>query len=356
VTSGGATAPAPGDSDLSEILSQTEIEKLLAELQGGQAEGGVEPGSTPVSSVSAPAPGIPVPTSSRTVTYEVYDFRRPDKFAKDQLRTLQMVHETFARLASSGLSAYLRCPVQVELISLEQVPYEEYLLSINKSVFTIISLPPLNGQAVIEIEFSLVFAILDRMLGGTGRAFDRSSLTDIERPLVTQVLERLFSALKTSWETIVMVSPSVEGMETSPQFVQVAPRNDIVVTVLLEVKVGSQRGAMSLCIPYLVLKPITSKLGAQTWYYSGERKATSTTRNMLSYHVGRVPVVCTVELGTASINVGEFLELKPGDIVKLSEETTADMLLKVGDLAKFYGRPAVSGRKIVFTISGRVPE
>jgi len=338
------------------MLSQAEIESLLAELSQAQDEVAGDP--LPPSGVpGSMATMHPAPIkNSRTIAYEVYDFRRPDKFAKDQLRTLQMLHETFARLSSSQLAAYLRTPVHVELISLEQVPYEEYLLSINKSVFTIISLPPLTGQAVLELEFSLIFTILDRMLGGTGKGFDRSTLSDIERPLLTQVLEKLFQSLKTAWETVVMIGPGVEGMETSAQFVQVAPPSDIVITVLFEVRIGPTRGAMSLCIPYIVLKPITSKLSAQKWFATGERKSSAITRGMLGSHVNRVQVPCAVRLGTSQLTMHELLNLTVGDILPLDQETGDEMILEVGNVDKFYGHPSISGKKVIFNITGRAAE
>ncbi len=342
---------------MSEILSQAEIEALLAELQtsgGEESVGDSAPAGVGASGQGTPGDFAAAPNSKRTIAYEVYDFRRPDKFAKDQLRTLQMLHETFGRLATSSLSAYLRSPAQVEMISLEQVPYEEYLLSINKSVFAIISLAPLNGQAVFELEFSLVFTILDRLLGGTGRGFDRSTLTDIERPLVTQVLERFFGALKSAWESIIMISPGVEGIETSSQFVQVAPPNDIVITILFEVRVGSQRGAMSLCIPYQVLKPVTAKLSATKWFSSGPKRTSPAMKSLLSWHVQRVPVPCAVQLGTTRLHVRDFLSLRHGDILKLDQETGSEMLLTVDRIPKFHGRPAIAGRKVIFNIHDRV--
>ena len=178
---------------MSEILSQNEIEALLNSLSGAEPEGalgsfgpspGPPRGQGPVSTFLPP-----VKAGGRTVAYEVYDFRRPDKLSKDQLRTLQQLNETFARLISSGLSAYLRTPVQIDLVALEQVPYEDYLRGINHSVFTIMSLPPLAGQAVLEMEFGLVFTMIDRMLGGPGKAISRTNLTDIERPLLRQTIE-----------------------------------------------------------------------------------------------------------------------------------------------------------------------
>ncbi len=347
---------------MSEILSQAEIEALLNSLNGAtpQAAGSLA-GSAPDGPPRASGSSQRLATTSRAgtrtaVAYEIYDFRRPDKFSKDQLRTLQMLHETFARLAGSNLSAYLRAPVTIDLISLEQVPYEEYLRSINQSVFTIMSLPPLTGQAVLEIEFGLVFTMIDRVLGGPGKSINRTNLTDIERPLIRQTIERMFQALKSAWEGVVIVNPGIEGMETSSQFVQIAPPNDIVVTILFEVKVGNQRSAMSLCIPYLVLKPITTKLSAQKWFVSGSRRHSPASKRLLTHQVNQSKVDCAVRLGEASVTVHEFLNLQPGDLLKLNQYTKDDLRFLVGDVPKFLGKPALEGKKLVFAITDPITE
>ncbi|RYG20894.1 flagellar motor switch protein FliM, partial [bacterium] len=298
----------------------------------------------------------PIKAGGRTVAYEVYDFRRPDKLSKDQLRTLQQVNETFARLMGSTLSAYLRTQVQIDLVALEQVPYEDYLRGINHSVFTIMSLPPLTGQAVLEMEFGLVFTMIDRMLGGPGKPIGRTNLTDIERPLLRQTIERMFAALKTAWEGVVMINPTVEGTESSAQFVQVAPPTDVAVTILFEVRMGGARHAMSLCIPYTVLKPITSKLSAQKWFAGGTRKATSTTRLQLSQQVQDAKVDLSVCLGQTTLTMGDFVALRPGDTIRLGQPVAEPLVLNVGGVSKFAGRPALQGRKIVFAVVGRTKE
>lgn len=339
---------------MSEILSQAEIEALLNSLNTEEGDAGSpEPAAQ---TAAAPTPRTRSNRPKQTIAYEIYDFRRPDKFSKDQLRTLQMLHETFARLAGSSLSAYLRTPVAVDLISLEQVPYEEYLRSINQSVFTILSLPPLSGQAVLECEFSLIFSMIDRMLGGPGKGIPRNVLTDIERPLVRQILDRLFGALKTAWEGVVMVNPGIEGMETSAQFVQIAPPSDIVVTVLLEVKVGNQRGAMSLCVPYVVLKPITTKLSGQKWFATNNRKSGKGARAVLSQKLQNARVECSVHLGNATITMNEFVNLKPGDIVRLDQRTERELRLLIGNVPKFHGKPALQGKNVVFAVSHPIEE
>lgn len=338
---------------MSDILSQAEIEALLSSLAAGEdvAPAGIDvPVATPAG--GGPAFGGSVLQKPRTtVAYEVYDFRRPDKFSKEQLRTLQMLHETFGRLAATSLSASLRCPVGIDLISLEQVPYEEYLRSINSSVFTIISLPPLNGQAVLEIEFSLVFTMIDKLLGGPGRAVNRNNLTDIEIPLLRQILDRMFHALKSAWEGVVIVNPGIEGIETSAQFVQIAPPNDIVVSILFELNIGDMQGAMSLCIPYMLLKPITTKLSAQKWFASTTRKNAGANRKLISKQLLDTQVPCVVQLGRCPITIKDFVRLRNGDVLRLDQKTESDLKMYVGNRPKFFVQPLRDGRKIVFSVT-----
>ncbi len=352
---------------MSEILSQSEIEALLSSLSGDGDSGGGLSATAPPPRNGPPPPrptgggssgGMstflpPIKAGGRTVAYEVYDFRRPDKLSKDQLRTLQQINETFARLTSSALSAYLRTPVQIDLVALEQVPYEDYLRGINSSVFTLISLPPLSGQAVLEMEFGLVFTMIDRMLGGPGKAINRTNLTDIERPLLRQTIDRMFSALRTAWEGVMLINPTVEGTETSAQFVQIAPPTDVAVTILFEVRMGGARHAMSLCIPYQVLKPVTAKLSAQKWFSGGARKATPTTRLQLSRQVQDAEVELSVRLGETTVGLGEFVALRPGDVLRLQQPTEEPLTLSVAGVPKFVGRPAMQGKKIVFAVVGR---
>jgi flagellar motor switch protein FliM len=336
---------------LPEILSQAEIDAVLASIGGGG--GGI---NHPAPEAVAPSSAMMRNTVRPSVPYEMYDFRRPDKFSKDQLRTLQMLHETFARLAGTSLSALLRTPVNIDLISLEQVPYEEYLRSISQSVFAITSLPPLTGQAVLEVEFALVFTMIDRLLGGPGRSISRTNLTDIEKPLVRTTIERMFQSFKNAWEGIVVVNPGIEGLETSSQFVQIAPPNDIVVTILFEVKIGTQRNAMSLCIPYLVLKPITAKLSAQKWVASANRRHSPAARRMLSTQISHTHVDCKIRLGQATLLFDELSNLKPGDVVRLTRKSTDELELLVGEVPKFHGKPATRGRKLVFSVTDPIEE
>ncbi len=287
--------------------------------------------------------------------WETYDFRRPDKLSKDQLRTLQMVHESFARLSTSALSAFLRTPVQVELMSVDQVPYEEYLRTVNESVFTIVNLAPLSGQSLLEVEFTIAFAMIDRMLGGAGKPLTRTALTEIEKPLVSHLAEKMLSALRSAWESIVILHPKVEYVETSAQFINIVPPTDIVVTLLFEIRFGEHRGAMSLCIPYLLIKPLGTKLSGQKWVSSVHKKRSPKTRLLVANEIVKSRVECRAELGATTITVREFLSLKEGDVVRLEQRTDEDILLYVAGHPKFLGMPAKRGKHLAFRVSKPIP-
>ncbi len=343
---------------MSDILSQEEIEALLSSLSSDDASvASDEDSSGRISGSQASYGGfVPAsrPGSTSPVTYEVYDFRRPDKFSKEQLRTLQMLHETFGRTAATSLSAYLRTPISIDLVSLEQVPYDEYLRSLNRSVFAVLALNPLSGEAALEMEFDLIFVMVDKLLGGPGRTVNRSNLTEIETPLVRQIVDRILQSLKMSWEGVVIVNPSIDGIETSTQFVQIAPPSDIVVSILFELRVGDIRGAMSLCIPYMLLKPITNKLSAQKWFMaSGARRQSPQTRQSLTTLISEAPVNCELSLGDSSITVKDFLSLRPGDVVKLRQKSSAPTVIKVAGTPKLLAKPVLDGRKVVLQVIGR---
>jgi len=193
--------------------------------------------------------------------------------------------------------------------------------------------------------------LIDKMLGGPGRPIDRNVITDIERPLVRSIMERMLGALKQAWEQVVVVSPNIDGIETSSQFVSVAPPNDVVLVILFEVKIGEVRTAMSLCIPYLVLKPITTKLSAQKWFASSGRRQSPQVRRLMGMQVSQSEVVASITLGKTSLPFEEFYQIKPGDVIRLDQQTAKDLVLMIGNVPKFRGRPMMSGKRYVFSIT-----
>lgn len=350
---------------MADILSQAEIEALLASLtEDGSvaAPAGARTLATPPeAALSHSEPQAVGRTSARTsrgfVGYKLYDFRRPDKFAKDQLRTLQMLHETFARLLGSSLSGYLRTGVHADLVSVGQLPYEEFMRSITSSVITIFSMPPLVGQALMEIEFNVVLAMIDRLLGGPGNMSKKSNvLTDIEKVLTETIINRAFEQLQVAWEGIAAFTVRREATETQAQFVQIVPPNDVVISVLFEIQLGDIRGAMSLCIPYVVLKPITEKLSALRWFASSMKVDVGQHTAELAKRLEHTRLPCSACLGGTTLTVREILDLKVGDIITLNRSRSDELELLVGSKVKFHGKPCVQGKKLAIYVTEAISQ
>ncbi len=353
---------------MSEILSQAEIEALLSSLQsdgvdtdfGSQQTAEPKKPALPAKSGMSMGPLATSPAGRESrgpVAYETYDFRRPDKFAKDQLRTLQMLHETFARLYAGSLSGYLRVPVHVDLVSVEQIPYDEYMRSLTSSIINVFSMAPLNGQAILEVEFNIILSMIDRLLGGPGSMVKTTSnLTDIERALTESIIDRALREYFTAWEGIAQFTPKRESMETQSQFVQIVPPNDVVVSILFEIKVGDLRGAMSICIPYLLLKPVTPKLSAQRWFSSGVKKNSGRYVSQLAKRLSKTAVTCTVRLGSTALSVDQILKLSVGDVVGLNRAQNEEVEVILGSSVKFLARPGIRGKKLAVYVNRANPD
>ena len=227
-----------------DVLSQSEIDKLLSALSDG--------------SVSADA----VKAEEDQKKVKTYDFKRPDKFSKDQIRTLYMLHENFARLLNTYLSTSLRTMVNVEVASVEQLTYQEFVQSMaNPSVIGVLAVPPLKGNIIMEVDTIIAFSIIDRVFGGQGEATSKPSvLTEIEETVMRKMLAKAMDNLRDAWENVAKFNPKLEIIESNPQFTQIVPPSDMVVIVTLKITIGSVEGFMNICIPYLVLEPIMSKL------------------------------------------------------------------------------------------------
>ena len=303
------------------------------------------------------------PYASPTAAYEAYNFRRPDKLSKDQMRSLQMLHENFAGYFITSLSAHLRAQVQVSLLSIEQVPYDEYIKTISESLLNILNMDALAGQAILELDFAILFSMFDRLLGGKGAAGKVvRDLTDIEKMLASTIVEMALLDLKASWESVLPIDFVVASMETSPQFVQIVPGNDTIVLMLFEISIGDYRGAMRLCMPYLLIKPILNRLSAQRWFGSDKKKASATHGKQLALRLNTTSVSCVARLGVSSLTVADLAGLEVGQVLPMqvcpeaSDVTgkpkgrlgTVDLL--VGDQVKFRGRTGLRGRKLAVQI------
>lgn len=353
---------------MTEVLSQDEIDALLSAISTGEPApaGGAAAAAAAASEPSAASPSADLsaaaasggPSASggaegRRRKIKIYDFKRPDKFSKDQIRTLQMIHETFARLATTALSARLRSLVHVHVGSVDQLTYEEFIKSIpNPTTLAILELAPLKGSAVFEIDPSITFAMVDRLFGGKGVLANLNrELTDIERSVVERIVLRILTDLKEAWANVIELRPRLGAMESNPQFVQIVPPNDMVVLVTLETRVGDVEGLTNLCIPYITIEPIISKLSAQFWYSSIRRGTTDETVEAVKRRLARIHVGCQAVLGGAEIRTRDFLNLQVGDVIRLDETVKEDARLIVANREKFRVRPGTIGKKLAVQVT-----
>jgi flagellar motor switch protein FliM len=259
-------------------------------------------------------------TGRQRMSFEPYDFRNSDKLSKEHLRTLQVIHEAFARLITSSISGYLRSTVQIELISIEQVTYDEYVRSISASLINVLNVSPLSGQSMMEIDMRILFAMIDRLLGGAGEGHFKQGkdLTDVEKILAGNIVNRALAELAIAWQEIVPLDFTVATVETSAQFVQIVPGNDTVVLILLDVRLGEQQGAMSLAIPYMLLKPIVGRLHTHHWATSAAKTRKHLAPKMAERlrEMTRVPIVARI--GTSDVTVEAIDSLEIGEILPLN--------------------------------------
>jgi len=278
---------------------------------------------------------------------KLYDFRRPDKFSKDQLRAIQMIHESFTRQLTTTMSTMVRSMVSAEIASVDQLAYDEFIRSlVQPTVIGILEMYPFSGNALIEINPNLVFAIIDRMLGGRGEFSGKvRELTDIERTVIERVIMRMLELLEDSWSTVVDVRFRYENLESNPFFVQICPGSDMVLLIILKLRVGDVEGMISICIPYFLMEPIMDKLSSQQWFASTSKKSDEDAKGILKKRLGKVYVPVALELGHTVLNVSDVMQLRAGDVIKLDETLEAPLGVRIGNLVKFRALPgSVNGR------------
>ena len=326
---------------MNEVLSQDEIDQLLTAISSGDSE---TDDFKPVN-------------SARKI--KIYDFKRPDKFSKEQLRTVSNMHETFARLTTTSLSAQLRSLVHVHVASVDQLTYEEFIRSIpTPTTLAVINMDPLKGNAVLEIDPAITFSIIDRLFGGTGQGAKVSrDLTDIEASVMEGIIVRILANMREAWTQVIDLRPRLGQIETNPQFAQIVPPSEMVVLVTLETKVGEEEGMMNFCIPYLTIEPIISKLSSQFWFSSVRRSSTTQYLGTLKEKLSDVDMDVVAEIGTINMPIRDVLALRVGDVVRLSTVRVGDPLsLSVGNKKKFYCQPGVVGKKMAVQIIEKIDD
>ncbi len=291
--------------------------------------------------------------------YKLYNFRRPDKFSKEHLRGLQDIHREFARQLEMNLTAYLSLPIEIDVVSVDQLTYDEFTHSMPESIaIGLLELTPLPNQVLLGINFEILSSIVDRMLGGVGVCEDMShEMTDIEESLAKQFIKRTVNTLETSWAHVVPVKGTVDALATNYQNVQVASPGEIVALITFEIQIASKYfGLMSLCYPYPVLENILGHLSTQRIFHTKGIVATTEERQKMIEKLNTSNIDISVLFGTTDITSQDFLDLKVGDVIRLDNKVTDDLIVKINGEKKFFACPGTLKDKVCVKINERYNE
>ncbi len=333
---------------MAKILSQEEVDALLKSHSraGAKAPAGAAPER------GAPSAQAKKAQAQRKVT--LYNFRRPDRVSREQMRSLHFMHDRFARNFSSSLSAYLRTITEVNLVSVEQLSYQEFLLSVpDPTCFNAISIKPLEGALALEVNPTLVFPIIDKMLGGPGEPLKQlRTMTDIEQSIFDGILKLLLEDMRESWRGIVDLDFRIQARETSPQLIQIVAPNEVVLLVVFEVKMGPVSGMINLAIPSIILEPISTKFD-QEMFTGYKKSSTFEEARLLMTSLKRCPMEAAAEIRGTNLRMEEVLQLKAGDLIPLTKRFDAELDLVVDGLPRFTGFVALDpNEKRVFQVTG----
>ncbi len=317
-----------------EVLSQSEIDALLAALSAGEMS----------------ADELKKEEAEKKV--KVYDFKRALRFSKDQIRSLTRIHENFARLLTTFFSAQLRTYVQISVASADQLPYEEFIRSIPKmTILTVFEVPPLDGRVLLEVNPNIAYAMLDRVLGGRGMSLNKiENLTEIETKIMSNLFEKAFSNLREAWESVADMDPMLTDFEVNPQFLQMVSPNETVVVISLNTQIGDISGMINICIPHVVLEPIIPKLSVHYWMQTQKKEREPEEVATLQKRLKQTKVPMIAQLGTSTISVQEFLQLSVGDVIQLDQTVRDPLIIKVGDVPKFIGQPGKMNKRLAVQI------
>jgi flagellar motor switch protein FliM len=312
-----------------DILSQAEVESLISAMEAAPPP--PKPAAAPVAAPSR----APARQREKVIGY---DFKRPERVGKEQMRALQSLHEGFGRNFGAALSALLRTIVEVKLTSVDQLTYSEFVFSLeNPTCFSLLRAEPLEGNLILDLNPSILYPIIDRLLGGgkDGGPITRRPLTEIELRLVSRITKLFLQELKHAWENVLALTLSVERVESNPQLVQIVPPNEVVILVSFEVAMGELRGMINLCIPFNSIERVSSKLAANSWASYNRSGATPQWRAQIGNRLQRSLVDVVVTVAETHLTTGDLIGLRVGDIITTDKDIRAPLDVAVQGVNKY---------------------
>ena len=324
---------------MGEVLSQSEIDNLLAACSSGELD----------------ADQMQEPEEKQVKNY---DFSRPTKFSKEHLRTLEIIFEHYSRLISTNLPVYLRKNVQIAVASSETVTFNEFTNALsNPVILGIINFAPLNGTIIMDLATNLGYAMLDRMLGGSGVPLEKSrEFSEIEMSIIEKILVMFTQLLREPWKNVIDISPVLQRLETNPQFAQVISPNDMIAIVTLNMKIGDVEGFMNVCLPFFTLEDVMDKLNTKYWFSTMQENHDENYEAYIESLIRKADIPIRAVLGKSMISVNDFMNLQVGDCIRLGSRVDDDMNIYVGNIKKFTALPGAEKGSYAVRITSVIRE
>ena len=323
---------------MSEVLSKNEIESLLSVVSSGKV----------------PLEKLKGKVLKKTVI--PYNFKRPSRISKDQIHSLELLHESFIHTFTVKLANYLRAVVELTLVAIDQITYAEFIASLsNPTYIVIVNIDPLPGQIILEIDPSVTFCVVDRLLGGSGKVLKETrELTNIEHSIMEKVTNLALNCLQQAWSRMFNLSFRIQAKESNPQFVQIAPPGETTLLITTQIKIGKALGVTNICIPYTTIEPLLPKLSSHEWASEPSKQSSEKIFKLIQKNLDEIKVTVIAQLGTAKINIRDFLQLEVGDVVRLEQKVNQDLIVKIENLPKFYGTPGSLGKQRAIQITSKI--
>ena len=324
---------------MGDVLSQSEIDNLLAALSSGEID--ADEMKT---------------TEDRQV--KNYDFKRPSKFSKEHLRTLVIIFDHYARLLSTDLPAYLRKNVSIEVMNSEAVTYSEFSNALsNPVILGIVDFAPLQGNIIIELAENIGYTIIDRMLGGSGSPLEKTrDFSEIELSILERIMNVCTNLLKEPWQSVLPLEPRLERIETNSQFAQIISPNEMTSIITMNIKIGDVEGLMNVCIPYTCVEEIIDKLNTKFWYSNIKTQDKKVYHDVIETAISRASIPIRAILGKSTISVTDFVNIQKGDIIRLNTKIEDELEVYVGNVKKFTGLPGSSNESYAVRVTSIIEE
>ena len=298
---------------------------------------------------------VSVADSGRITTS--YDFKHPARVNKQQLRTLENLHDQFARFLSYSLSSICRAVVDVDTAFVDQTTYGEFIMSLSNPACSYqFTLNPTGGQAIMDWAMPIVFGMVDRAHGGKGssKGVEARQMTQIEFGVMAKAVKRAVADLERIWAPIVEVEISDIELETNPEFMQITAASEIIILLAFEVNATNMSGLISLCYPFFTLEPLLPLLGGRG-PNSAPRRGGAERRPLNRLRLGDMDLDLAAELGRTRIPAGEAVDLAPGDVIRLDTRTDRPARVFVGGQPKFLAWPFEEDGDVKLRLAGKIP-